>query len=135
MQIYMPQTTESKKRDSSKEQEILDELNRLNFEYKDKKFVFKGNEEEFFDFLKEGYKSLEKLGEVYYSDKLKQKKAYINPRITAGINSSDSNYLEFNFQIEDINPAEYKKILEAFHEKRNSRAAESRARYARRQNS
>ena len=105
-------------RDSSKEQEILEELNRLNFEYKDKKFVFKGNEEEFFDFLKEGYKSLEKLGEVYYSDKLKQKKAYINPRITAGINSSDSNYLEFNFQIEDINPAEYKKILEAFHEKR-----------------
>ena len=105
-------------RDSDKEQEILDGINRLNFEYKDKQFVYKGNEEEFFVFLKDGYKSLEKLGEVYYSDKLKQKKVHMNPIITAGINSSDRDYLEFNFQIEDINPSEYKKILEAFHEKR-----------------
>lgn len=105
-------------RDASKEQDILNKLNELNFEYENKDFIFNGDEEELFDFLKEGYKSLEEFGNVYYSDKLKQKRININPIITAKINSSDSNYLEFNFKIGDIDPAEYKKILEAFHERR-----------------
>lgn len=105
-------------RDNNKEQDILDLLNQLNFEYISGEFVFKGNEEGFYNFLKEDYKKLESFGDVYYSDRLKEKKVYIKPTITAGINTNDNDYLEFNFQIEDINPSEYKNILEALNEKR-----------------
>ncbi|MBP8315464.1 DEAD/DEAH box helicase, partial [Clostridium neonatale] len=75
-------------------------------------------DEELYLFLKEKYKQLEELGEVYYSDRFKERKVYISPKITAGINDTGNNYLEFNFQIEDINPSEYKKILEAVRSKR-----------------
>ncbi len=105
-------------RDNLKEQQILDTINQLNFSYDKDKFKFDGSEEEFYDFLVENYKKLEGLGEVYYSDRLKQNKVYMTPNITAGINTSDNDYLEFSFNIEDIKPAEYKNILEAFREKR-----------------
>ncbi|NAS19391.1 serine/threonine protein phosphatase [Clostridium butyricum] len=105
-------------RDNNKEQDILNTLDELNFEYNNKQFVFEGNEEDLYNFIKEDYKKLEPFGDIYYSDRLKEKKVYINPKITAGINTSDNDYLEFKFQIEDINPAEYKNILEALNERR-----------------
>ena len=105
-------------RDNNKEQEILDMLDQLKFEYSNNEFIFKGNEEAFYNFIKEDYKKLEAFGDIYYSDRLKEKKVYINPKITAGINVSNNDYLEFKFQIEDINPSEYKNILEALTEKR-----------------
>lgn len=105
-------------RDNIKEQQILDTINELNFSYDKNKFKFDGSEEEFYDFLVENYKKLEQLGKVYYSDRLKENKVYMTPKITAGINNSENDYLEFNFNIEDIKPAEYKNILEAFREKR-----------------
>ncbi|VCT85956.1 DEAD/DEAH box helicase [Clostridium neonatale] len=101
-----------------KEIKILDILNELNFYYDNDIFKFNGNDEELYLFLKEKYKQLEELGEVYYSDRFKERKVYISPKITAGINDTGNNYLEFNFQIEDINPSEYKKILEAVRSKR-----------------
>lgn len=118
---FYNQSEESEKiviQDTNKEQDILDKLKELKFEYENKEFVFNGSEEDFFYFLKEDYKKLDALGTVYYSDRLKERKVYVHPKITAGINSNDNDYLEFNFKIEDINPAEYKKILEAFNEKR-----------------
>ncbi|MBS5951525.1 MAG: DEAD/DEAH box helicase, partial [Clostridium sp.] len=105
-------------RDNQKEIKILDILNELNFYYDNDIFKFNGNDEELYLFLKEKYKQLEELGEVYYSDRFKERKVYISPKITAGINDTGNNYLEFNFQIEDINPSEYKKILEAVRSKR-----------------
>ena len=48
----------------------------------------------------------------------KERKVYNSPKITAGINETDNNYLEFNFNIEDISPSEYKQILEAVRSKR-----------------
>ena len=105
-------------RDSKKENKILDALNELNFSYDKDKFIFNGNDDELYLFLKEKYKQLEELGEVYYSDRFKERKVYNAPKITAGISETDSNYLEFNFKIEDISPAEYKHILEAIRSKR-----------------
>ncbi len=118
---FYNQSEESEKiiiRDTNKEQDILDKIRELKFEYENKEFVFNGSEEDLFYFLKEDYKKLDELGTVYYSDRLKERKVYVHPNITAGINSNDNDYLQFNFKIEDINPAEYKKILEAFNEKR-----------------
>lgn len=105
-------------RDIKKENKILDTLNELNFSYDKDKFIFNGNDDELYLFLKEKYKHLEELGEVYYSDKFKERKVYNSPKITAGINETDNNYLEFNFNIEDISPSEYKQILEAVRNKR-----------------
>ncbi|MBS4781344.1 MAG: DEAD/DEAH box helicase [Clostridium sp.] len=105
-------------RDNEKEIKILDILNELNFYYDNDIFKFNGDDEELYLFLKEKYKQLEELGEVYYSDRFKERKVYISPKITAGINDTGNNYLEFNFHIEDINPLEYKKILEAVRSKR-----------------
>lgn len=105
-------------RDNEKEIKILDILNELNFSYDKDKFIFNGNDDELYLFLKEKYKHLEELGEVYYSDKFKERKVYNSPKITAGINETDNNYLEFNFNIEDISPSEYKQILEAVRNKR-----------------
>ncbi|ETJ25140.1 Non-specific serine/threonine protein kinase, partial [human gut metagenome] len=51
----------------------------LNFEYNNKQFVFEGNEEDLYNFIKEDYKKLEPFGDIYYSDRLKEKKVYINP--------------------------------------------------------
>lgn len=105
-------------RDTIKEQKILDKLSGLNFSYDNDKFVFNGNDDELYSFLKEEYKNLEDLGDVYYSDRFKERKVYNNPVITAGINDTSNNYLEFKFKIEDINPNEYKQILDAFRNKR-----------------
>lgn len=105
-------------RNSKKENKILDTLKELNFSYDKDKFIFNGNDDELYLFLKEKYRQLEELGEVYYSDKFKERKVYISPKITAGINETDNNYLEFNFKIEDISPSEYKQILEAVRNKR-----------------
>lgn len=105
-------------RNSKKENKILDTLKELNFSYDKDKFIFNGNDDELYLFLKEKYRQLEELGEVYYSDKFKERKVYNSPKITAGINETDNNYLEFNFMIEDISPSEYKQILEAVRNKR-----------------
>lgn len=105
-------------RDSKKETKILETLNELNFSYDKDKFVFNGNDDDLYLFLKEKYSQLEELGEVYYSDRFKERKVYNTPKITAGINETNNNYLEFKFEIEDINPSEYKKILEAVRNKR-----------------
>lgn len=105
-------------RDSKREKEIIDVIGELNFSYDKDKFVFNGNDDELYLFLKENYKKLERLGEVYYSDRFKERKVYNRPKITAGINNTDGNYLELNFKIEDINPSEYKKIIESIKNKR-----------------
>ena len=61
-------------RDNQKEIKILDILNELNFYYDNDIFKFNGNDEELYLFLKEKYKQLEELGEVYYSDRFKERK-------------------------------------------------------------
>ena len=105
-------------RDNNKEQDILKKISELDFTYGKDKFLFNGDEEAFIGFLVEGYKQFESLGEVFYSDRLKERKVYNRPSISAGINSGEGNYLEINFKIDDIDPAEYKNILNAYREKR-----------------
>ena len=65
-------------RDNNKEQDILNTLDELNFEYNNNQFVFEGNEEDLYNFIKEDYKKLEPFGDIYYSDRLKEKKVYKN---------------------------------------------------------
>lgn len=105
-------------RDTQNEEKILQAIDRLNFLNKNKKFIFNGDDEALYNFLVEGYKELEELGDVYYSDKFKSRKVYKTPTINAGVKNRKDGYLDFAFEIEDIDPKEYNKILSAFKDNR-----------------
>ena len=69
-------------------------------------------------FLGISIKILEPLGDVYYSDRFKDRKVYYTPKIQADIKENQDGFLDFNFEIDEISPKEYKNILEAFNNKR-----------------
>lgn len=103
-------------RDTNKEDLIKEKISELKFILEKNHYIYNGNEYDLYSFLSKDYKELEKLGEVYYSDKLKNRKIYKKPVINANINDRGMGYLEFDFKIDDIDPKEYQKILAAFKE-------------------
>lgn len=105
-------------RDVNKENNIKEVLDNLKFEEEtDNKFVFVGSELDLYILLSDKIRELKEIGEVYYSDKFKYN--ILNPNINASINENkDRNYLEINFNIENVDEKEYKKILKAFKEKK-----------------
>ena len=78
------------------------------------KYVFKGNDEQLYDFLSKEINRLKNIGEVYYSDKFKEKKIYNRTSIKVGLGEKIGHYLEFYFNIDDISKREYKNIVKAF---------------------
>ena len=103
-------------RDTNKKDLIKEKISELKFILEKNHYIYNGNEYDLYSFLSKDYKELEKLGEVYYSDKLKNRKIYKKPVINANINDRRMGYLEFDFKIDDIDPKEYQKILAAFKE-------------------
>ncbi|MBZ0867968.1 SNF2 helicase associated domain-containing protein, partial [Clostridioides difficile] len=101
-----------------KETTIENKLTSSQFTKENNHYVFKGTDHDLFTFLDLQLESLKEFGDIYYSDKFKLKKIYNASSIKASINQTNQNYLEFNFNISDINPKEYKDILKAFQEKR-----------------
>ena len=105
-------------RDANKEESILEVLTNLNFSYENNIFRFSGDEYALYLFLASKYKELESLGDVYYSDRFRDRKVYYTPKIQADIKENQDGFLDFNFEIDEISPKEYKNILEAFNNKR-----------------
>lgn len=105
-------------RDSIKEEKILEVITNLNFSYNNNIFEFNGDENALYLFLGDKYKELESLGDIYYSDRFRDRKVYYTPKIQASIKNNEDSFLDFTFSIEDISPKEYKNILEAFNNKR-----------------
>ena len=101
-----------------KEATIENKLTSSQFTKENNHYVFKGTDHDLFTFLDLQLESLKEFGDIYYSEKFKLKKIYNASSIQASINQTNQNYLEFNFNISDINPREYKDILKAFQEKR-----------------
>ena len=62
--------------------------------------------------------NLKSLGDVYYSDKFKNRKIIKSTSIHASIRDSLDGYLNFSFNIDDINQNEYKDMFLAFKEKK-----------------
>lgn len=106
-------------RDLKKENEVEKALNHLLF-YRDKdKFYFEGSEEELYDFLLSDLNSLKEIGEVYYSDRFKERRVYGHASMKGSIKKEgNSNFLEFTFEIEDVDQKELAGILKAFNNKR-----------------
>ena len=106
-------------RNMSKEEEAIYRLYSNFFEQENDKYVFRGNDEQLYDFLSKEINRLKNIGEVYYSDKLKEKRIYNSSSLRIGLGEEINHYLDFNFEIEDIDRSEYAKIMDAF--KKNKR--------------
>lgn len=104
-------------RDLKKENEIVNMLENFKFLKHKDRFLFRGREEELYDFLDSDIQSFSKVGEVYYSDRFKEQKIYKAPVIKGEIREK-SNYLEFSFDMEEVDNNEILKILQAFQDNR-----------------
>ena len=105
-------------RNIKKEKEIEDILCDYGFNYYKNKFAFFKDEYSEYEFFKDKIENLKDYGDVYYSDRLKNMKVYKSVNIKANFSLLAQNYLDFNFEIEDIDKEEYKDILKAFRDKR-----------------
>ena len=105
-------------RNLEKEKIFKDKLLSLNFINNDSYYVFNGSDEELFNFLDIEIMNLKSLGDVYYSDKFKNRKIIKSTSIHASIRDSLDGYLNFSFNIDDINQSEYKDMFLAFKEKK-----------------
>ncbi|MEG0855235.1 MAG: DEAD/DEAH box helicase [Terrisporobacter sp.] len=101
-------------KDIQKEQEAIYRLYTNFFEEHKDKYVFRGNDNQLYDFLSKEINRLKNIGEVYYSDKLKEKKIYTSTAFKVGLGEEVNHYLDFDFKIEGINKEEYKNIINAF---------------------
>ena len=101
-------------KDIEKEKEAIYRLYANFFEKSNDKFVFRGNDEQLYDFLSKEINRLKNIGEVYYSDKLKERKIYNSSCFRVGLGEEINHYLDFNFKIEDVDKSEYKNIINAF---------------------
>lgn len=100
-----------------KEKEIANILISYGFFKEHTVYIFRDNNLNLYNFLNEGIFKLKEIGEIYYSDKFKSKRLYNSSSIRANIKSGIDGYLEFDFNIENVNKDEYKDILTAFKEK------------------
>ncbi|WP_419749116.1 SNF2 helicase associated domain-containing protein [Terrisporobacter petrolearius] len=101
-------------RDFEKENEGVYRLYSNFFEKENDKYIFKGNDNQLYDFLNRDINSLKNIGEVYYSDKLKERKIHNSSAFRVGLGEEINHYLDFNFEIEGVDPKEYKNIIKAF---------------------
>lgn len=106
-------------RNLNKEQHIENVLNGHKF-YRDKgKFIFNGNDENLYEFFLSDLKDVKECAEVFYSDRFKDRKIYGATSMKGSIKKDgNSNFLEFTFEVEEIDKSEFADILRAFKEKR-----------------
>ncbi|WP_304340675.1 DEAD/DEAH box helicase [Metaclostridioides mangenotii] len=104
--------------DIEKENQIKLELLGYNFIEKSNAFLFAGTDEDLFEFLDVELEELKNLGDIYYSDKFKGNKIYKSGSIKAFIDEKIGSYIDFSFNIADIDFNEYDDIMTAFKESR-----------------
>ena len=83
-------------RDKQKEEEAIYRLYTNFFEKVDDIYVFRGNDDKLYDFLSKDINRLKNIGEVYYSDKLKEKQIYNSSSFRVGLGEEINHYLDFN---------------------------------------
>ena len=105
-------------RNIKEEEKIEETLNALSFYRNNNKFIFNGSDEKLFELLSEDLGDLKEKATIFYSDRFKERRIYGATSINATISEGSGNYLDFTFNIENVNEEEYKKIIEAFKENR-----------------
>ena len=112
-----PKDNEYVIRNINKEERIEETLNALAF-YSNDKFIFNGSDEKLFELLSEDLTDLKEKATIFYSDRFKERRIYGATSINATISEGSGSYLDFTFNIENVNEDEYKKIIQAFKENR-----------------
>lgn len=105
-------------RDLKNEFIVEKSLEEFKFFKQGSKFAFSGEDTDIYNFLNEGVLKLKDIGEVYYSDRFREQKIYKSESIQGQITDTKEGYLEFNFEIGDVNEEEFNNILKAFKDKR-----------------
>lgn len=105
-------------RNTFMEEEATYSLYANNFNKIGDMFIFYGNDSMLYEFLVVEINRLKNIGEVYYSDKLKEKKIYNSTNIKIGLGEEINHYLDFNFKIENVEVSEYKNIVDALKSKK-----------------
>ncbi len=106
-------------RNLEKEKIFEDKLISLKFKKDGNTYVFRGDDYDLFNFLDLEIMHLKDLGDVYYSDKFKARKIYKSNSILANIKDTQDGYLDFSFNISDLDNKEFKNIVLEF--KKNSK--------------
>ncbi|WP_160691851.1 SNF2-related protein [Clostridium sp. C2-6-12] len=103
---------------SKKMRTIESELNKNRFYYKDGTFIFYGNDEDYYLFLKEKINDLKKLGEIkVLSDNEKYFKLYKGNISDLKLKEEGEKYFKFSFNLEGINNRQLNQILSAYNNK------------------
>ena len=105
-------------RDKNREEEAIYRLYTNFFEKENDKYIFRGNDDQLYDFLSKDINRLKNLGEVYYSDKLKEKRIYTSSSIRVGLGEEFNHYLEFNFHFDGVDEDEYENIINSIKNKK-----------------
>lgn len=105
-------------RSLTEEGEVEKELNDISFYRNKNQFIFNGDDEKLFELLSNELASLKEKATIFYSDRFKERRIYGANSLNASISEGKGNYLEFTFNIENINEDEYKKIINAFKDNR-----------------
>lgn len=105
-------------RSLTEEGEIEKELNDISFYRNKNQFIFNGDDEKLFELLSNDLARLKEKATIFYSDRFKERRIYGANSLNASISEGKGNYLEFTFNIENVNEDEYKKIINAFKDNR-----------------
>lgn len=103
----------------SKKMRIIEsELNKNRFYYKDGVFVFYGNDEDYYLFLKEKINGLRKLGEIKILPNSEKYFKLCSGNISyLKLKEAGENYFKFSFNLEGINNNDLKVILNGYNNK------------------
>lgn len=105
-------------RDKNREEEAIYRLYTNLFDKENDKYIFRGNDDQLYNFLSKDINRLKNIGEVYYSDKLKEKRIYTSSSIRVGLGEEFNHYLEFNFHFDGVDKDEYKNIINSIKNKK-----------------
>ncbi|MBQ8999503.1 MAG: SNF2 helicase associated domain-containing protein [Clostridium sp.] len=90
-------------RNIKEEEKIEETLNALSFYRNNNKFIFNGSDEKLFELLSEDLIDLKEKATIFYSDRFKERRIYGATSINATISEGSGNYLDFTFNIENVN--------------------------------
>ncbi len=101
-------------RDTLKEESVVKELYKLGFENANNSVVLLKDDDYIFQFFKKDILSLQKIGEVYYSESFTGIKSISKGSFKGDIRKGKYNYFELNFSIKGLENEEILSILKAF---------------------
>ena len=101
-------------RDTLKEESVVKELYKLGFENANNSFVLLKDDDYIFQFFKKDILSLQKIGEVYYSESFTGIKSISKGSFKGDIRKGKYDYFELNFSIKGLENEEILSILKAF---------------------